>query len=161
MALVEPEELFPTDFKVYEDAQTDEILTWAAVAGAIVAVVVVVVAYALPAFGAPPIPVTAALIAPDGSYETSGVQYPAGSTRQISTVVPNTTTPLTVQAIRTNPDGTQTDGVVEDWNIALTGYNYIISSNLVIPAGDYSVYTIVTFAGGATARSNTCTFTQL
>ncbi|MDA4133131.1 MAG: hypothetical protein OK454_08420 [Thaumarchaeota archaeon] len=164
MALVEPEYV-PEDFMVYQDQQTDDLLFWASITGALVAVVVVVVAYALPALGEGGLSAQAAFIGTDGVYRTSGTTYAAGAIRQLSTIVPQGSTPLSIEAFRLNPDGTVTASGTNAWNLALTGDDYIFTANTPtnpepLATGDYQAYTVVTFAGGTAVQSNTCSFHQ-
>jgi hypothetical protein len=74
-----------------------------------------------------------------------------GQEMRISTTVPSTTNPVSVQAVING-----TPGAVHSWDISATGYNYIIDFG---PApnmpGNYTVYTKVTFSDGSVANSNT------
>ncbi len=97
-------------------------------------------------------------ILPSGASATSAT-FKQGDPRTLATTVPPGTMPQTVQAFRTNPDGTTTPGNLFTWDITQTGYTYYITSSAAIPAGNYSVYTVVGFADGNKVKSNPVTMT--
>jgi len=77
---------------------------------------------------------------------------------RVSTVVPNNTKPVSVQAVINGKRA-----AAFPWDVNATGYNYIMNLGqawLVVPApGYYSVYTVVTFSGGNKSASNNVTAT--
>ena len=95
---------------------------------------------------------SANIISPSGVYATN-VTYAAGQDMRMSTIVPNVTTPVSVQAFVNG-----TAGNVHPWNTGFTGWNYVIDFGAApnLP-GKYYVYTITTFGDGSTVRSNTDT----
>ena len=97
-------------------------------------------------------------VAPDGTLHPSAV-FGAGTTRTLEVTVPSSTSPVSVEFFRTNPDGSVTTGT-QPWSVAATGYTYVDSNSTAVPAGDYSVVVTVTFADGSSSSSSPVTFTQ-
>jgi hypothetical protein len=81
--------------------------------------------------------------------------YAPGQTMQMTIVAPTSTDPISVQAF-INGVGAS----VHPWSVSGNGWTYTIdfggAPNL---PGTYSVYALVTFSGGSTATTNTCSVT--
>ena len=78
--------------------------------------------------------------------------YAPGETMEMSTTVPASTSPVSVQAY-INGVGES----VHSWDTATTGWTYTIDFGAAPNSpGDYQVYSVVTFANGSTATTNTC-----
>jgi len=90
------------------------------------------------------------LISPSDVY-VANVTYSVGQDMRMSTIVPSTTSPVSVQAFING-----TAGSVHLWNIGTAGLNYVIdfgaAPNLL---GKYYVNTITTFNDGSTVESST------
>jgi hypothetical protein len=89
-------------------------------------------------------------ISPSSVY-VANVTYSVGQDLRMSTIVPSTTSPVSVQAFING-----TAGSVHLWNTGATGSNYVIdfgaAPNLL---GRYYVNTITTFSDGSTVESST------
>lgn len=112
-------------------------------------------------------PVIMTLVAPNGGDSVSNfyvlnpnpVPYgPNSNDRTLSIQLPSGSQPVSVQAFRTNPNGSVTQGNQFTWNVASTGDNYFMSSVSPLGLGTYSVYEVVTFADGTQAQSNSINF---
>ncbi|MDA4119170.1 MAG: hypothetical protein OK436_01135 [Thaumarchaeota archaeon] len=90
------------------------------------------------------------LISPSGAYAANAT-YAIGQDMKMSTIVPGTTSPVSVWAFING-----TAGSVHIWDTGATGWNYVIdfgaAPNLL---GRYYVNTVATFADGSTVESNT------
>jgi hypothetical protein len=131
---------------------------------------------ALPASASPsaaqatPAGVTATLVPPNSADFAHSLSYvyllnrnpipymPNPNDRILSVQAPAGSHPSSVQAFRTNPNGSVTQGNLFTWNVTSTSYNYIMSNPNLLPLGNYSVYAIVTFADGTQSRSNSVNF---
>ena len=94
----------------------------------------------------------AAWIDMSGRYVSKTTFNPYDEMR-LSTIVPNNTSPVSVEAvINGKPDK------LFPWDVNVTGYAYIIdlgrAFTLAVMPGDYSVYTVVTFSDGNKSASN-------
>lgn len=97
--------------------------------------------------------VTASMVEPNGTLTTNGT-VSLGDDLLLSVMVPNSTTPVSLHQVF--------DGHVYatfPWNVTATHYDYVLNSNAADPAdlGVNTVYAVVTFADGTTARSNNVT----
>jgi hypothetical protein len=107
------------------------------------------------------------LVSPNGGDSASNfylvnsnpIPYmPNSNDRTLSVQLPSGSQPVSVQAFRTNPDGSVTQGNRFAWNVTSTGDNYIMSSVSLLGLGQYSVYEVVTFADGTHTQSNSVNF---
>jgi hypothetical protein len=107
------------------------------------------------------------LVAPNGGDSASNLYVlnpnpspygPDTNDRTLSTQLPSGSQPVSVQAFRTNPNGSVTQGNQFAWNMTSTGDNYIMSSVSILGLGTYSVYEVVTFADGTQLQSNSINF---
>lgn len=89
----------------------------------------------------------------DSTYTTHAT-YNVGDAIQVSTIVPAGTDPVSIQGFR---DGTP--GNVLSWNVAETGYDYIIGGGPATAIGTHTDYTRVTFADGSVIQSNNISIT--
>jgi hypothetical protein len=100
------------------------------------------------------LPPQANFVNSNGGYVTS-ITFGVDEEMRLSTQVPVTTTPVSIQAF-TNGGA----GKIHPWKINETGWNYVLDFG---PApnlpGTYNTYTVVTFADGTTSTSNTVTAT--
>ncbi|MDG7021853.1 MAG: hypothetical protein JRN07_00470 [Nitrososphaerota archaeon] len=97
--------------------------------------------------------VTAEMVEANGGLTTNGT-LTLGQDMLLSVMVPNSTNPVSLHQVF--------DGHVYatfPWNVTATHYDYILNSNPADPAdlGVNTVYAVVTFADGITARSNNVT----
>jgi hypothetical protein len=129
-------------------------------------------ALASPSPAAQPTPagVTATLVPPSSASFVHSLNYvyvlnhhpipyaPNPNDRILSVQVPAGSRPTSIQAFRTNPDGSLTQGNLFTWNVTSTSYNYIMSNVNLLAPGKYSVYAIVTFADGTQSKSNSVSF---
>lgn len=97
--------------------------------------------------------VTAAMVEPNGTLTANGT-VSLGQDLLLSVMVPNSTMPVSLHQVF--------DGQVYatfPWNVTATHYDYVLNSNPADPAdlGVHTVYAVVTFADGTTARSNNVT----
>jgi len=90
------------------------------------------------------------LISPSSVY-VANVTYSVGQDMRMSTVVPSTTSPVSVQAFING-----TAGSAHLWNTGTTGWNYVIDFGAApnLP-GKYYVNTVTTFNDGSTVESST------
>ena len=93
------------------------------------------------------------------SGDPTTATFHQGDSRVLNTEVPDGSSPTSIQAFRTNPDGSVTTSSVLPWDVSATGYTYEITATSILAAGAYSVYTQVTFSDGNTVKSNVCKFT--
>jgi hypothetical protein len=91
----------------------------------------------------------AAAILPDHIHYVTNATYDVGNDIQLSTIVPSGTDPVSIQGFS---DGTPE--AVLNWNVAETGYNYIIDGGAATQVGNNTLYTKVTFADGNVVESN-------
>jgi len=84
------------------------------------------------------------------SVYAANVTYPVGQDIRMSTVVPSTTSPVSVEVFING-----TGGSVHPWNTGTTGWNYVIDFGAApnLP-GKYYVDSITTFNDGSTVKSN-------
>ena len=107
------------------------------------------------------------MVAPNGGDSVSSFyvlnsnpipHMPNSNDRTISIQLPSGSRPVSVQAFRTNPNGSMTQGNRFTWNVTSTGANYIMSNVSLLGIGKYSVYEVVTFADGTQSQSNSVHF---
>lgn len=141
-------------------------------------VVGILAGFSIVSASAPPLPaaqaaqtdVMATLVPPNSADFVHSLTYtyvfnphpipymPNPDERMLSVQVPAGSQPASVQAFRTNPNGSVTQGNRFAWNLTSTSYNYIMNNAKPLVPGNYSVYAIVTFADGTQSKSNSVNF---
>jgi len=90
-------------------------------------------------------------ILPDGTYTQTNVSYNIGDDIRFSTIVPSTSSPVSIHGVVDGAAGNEFP-----WDVSATQYNYIIDRGAATQAdvGSHEVWTVVKFADGTTGESN-------